>query len=106
MNMQDTDLHLKYMINLRYLIFFLILKLFFLTSCSFDKKTGIWTGNEKELKRIEELEKANKGNKFKIFSSLDDTIKEVSAIKSISLGPPQKNSSWTTSSLNHQNSLI
>ena len=92
------------MINLRYLIFFLILKLFFLTSCSFDKKTGIWTGDEKELKRIEELEKASKGNKFKIFSGLEDSIKEVSATKSISLGPPQKNSSWIMSGLNIQNS--
>ena len=38
--------------------FFLIILL--LTSCSFDKKTGIWSGSEKEKRRISELEKEQK----------------------------------------------
>ena len=63
------------MINIRYLIF--IILFFPLFNCSFDKKTGIWTGNEKELERIEELEKASKKNRVKIFSTFQESIKEI-----------------------------
>ena len=37
------------------LIFFLIFTL--LSGCSFDNQTGIWSGEEKEKRRISELEK-------------------------------------------------
>ena len=37
------------------LIFFLIFILF--VNCSFDNKSGIWSGSEEEKKRIYELEK-------------------------------------------------
>ena len=37
------------------LVFFLILIL--LVNCSFDNKTGIWTGEETEKKKVAELEK-------------------------------------------------
>ena len=50
-------------------IFFLGLIL--LVNCSFDTKTGIWTGSEDEMKRIIELEKKQLKNKNikKIYSS-------------------------------------
>ena len=41
--------------KVKYLIFFLIFILF--ASCSFDNKSGIWSGGEKEKKRVSELEK-------------------------------------------------
>ena len=37
------------------LIFFLVLIL--LVNCSFDNKTGIWSGDKDEKRRISELEK-------------------------------------------------
>jgi len=46
------------MINRKRLVFFLIFIL--LSNCSFDNKTGIWGGNEKEKRRISELEKKQK----------------------------------------------
>ena len=43
------------MINRKSLVFSLIFIL--LSNCSFDNKTGIWSGDEKEKRRISELEK-------------------------------------------------
>ena len=34
--------------------------IYLFTGCSFDSKTGIWSGDEKEKKRIFELEKQAK----------------------------------------------
>ena len=90
------------MINIRYLIF--IILFFPLFNCSFDKKTGIWTGNEKELERIEELEKASKKNRVKIFSTFQESIKEISYARNVTLGKAERNTSWVTSGLNIQNS--
>ena len=79
--------------------------MFFLTSCSFDSKTGIWSGSEEEQRRILELERAQ--NKVvevsKIYTSDKDYNKEVSLIKNISLSKPKKNSSWDMVGLNYQN---
>ena len=58
MNKQDLSSHLLLMINKKNLIFFLIFIL--LNNCSFDKKSGIWKGGEKEKRRISELEKKQK----------------------------------------------
>ena len=41
--------------NLIYLLIFILL-----TNCSFDNKTGIWTGDKEEKRRISELEKKQK----------------------------------------------
>ena len=46
------------MINRKSLIYLFIF--IFLNNCSFDNKTGIWEGSEKEKKRISELEKKQK----------------------------------------------
>ena len=45
---------------IKYLIFFLIFILF--AGCSFDNKSGIWSGGEKEKKRISELEEDQRTN--------------------------------------------
>ena len=37
-----------------------IFLLIFLSSCSFDNKTGIWSGNKEEKERLAELERLRK----------------------------------------------
>jgi len=87
------------------LFFFLIF--IFLFSCSFDDKTGIWSGGKKEKRRILELEKNQSQiiDVKKIYTS--DIIFENELIldKKIILTKPKENYSWTTSNLNNQNFL-
>ena len=87
------------------LIFFLIFIL--LVNCSFDNKTGIWSGSKKEKRRISELEKEQKQTKVVdyIYSSKSVYSKEISLTKKISISNPRKNLSWKMSSLNQQNFL-
>ena len=87
------------------LIFFLIFIL--LVNCSFDNKTGIWSGSKKEKRRISELEKEQKQTKVvdSIYSSKSVYSKEISLTKKISISNPRKNLSWKMSSLNQQNFL-
>ena len=88
------------------LIFFLIFIL--LSSCSFDNKTGIWGGNEKEKQKISDISK-NQQKKIininTIYSPESIYSKEVSLTKNIRISTPKKNLSWKMSSLNHQNFL-
>ena len=86
------------------LIFFLIFILLF--NCSFDKKTGIWSGNEKEKIRVVELEKEQETKVVdSIYLSESVYSKEISLTKKISISKPRKNLSWKMSSLNQQNFL-
>ena len=106
MNKQDLSSHLLLMINKKNLIFFLIFIL--LNNCSFDKKSGIWKGGEKEKRRVSELEKKQKEiiDVEKIYSSSENIIlKEKSLIKNIKLSQPNKNLSWKMTGLNNQNFL-
>ena len=79
----------------------------FLTSCSFDKVTGIWSGSEEQVKRVKELEKQQKEklNSVKIYSSEGTYSKEVLPNKIVKLSKPKKISSWLMSGLNLQNTL-
>ena len=88
----------------KYFFFFLILNI--LSACSFDQKTGIWSGGKKEKKRIELLEQEqNQISKvIKLYSTDDIFQKEIKPIKNSILTVPKKNSSWTTSGLNAKNS--
>ena len=87
------------------IIFFLIFLL--LNNCSFDNKTGIWSGGEKEERRISELEKEQKQIILveKIYSSESIYLKDKLLTKNIILSETRNNSSWSMSSLNHQNFL-
>ena len=91
--------------KIKYLTFLLILNLF--ASCSFDNKSGIWSGSEVEKKRISELEKEQnrKIDVVKIYSTKSIFLKEIPAVKSISLIEPKTNSSWKMSGFNPQNFL-
>ena len=87
------------------LVFFLVLIL--LAHCSFDDKTGIWSGDKEEKRRITELEKKQKQliDVDKIISSDNFYTEEKKLIKKISLSKPEKNSSWEMAGLNRQNFL-
>ena len=89
----------------KYLIFFFVPIL--LVNCSLDNKTGIWSGEEKEKKRIAELEKEQTQtiDVDKIYSSENIFSEEKVLSKKISLSKPKKNLSWEMSGLNHQNFL-
>ena len=91
--------------KIKYLVLFLIFTLF--ANCSFDNKTGIWSGDEKEKKRIFELEKQAKEkiDVKKIYSKKNIYSKEISSTKNVILTKPRKNSSWKMSGLNLQNFL-
>ena len=93
------------MINRKSLVFFLIFIL--LSNCSFDNKTGIWGGNEKEKRRISELEKKQKKiiDIERVYSSENIYNDEIPLTKGISLSKSKKNQSWQMSGLNHQNFL-
>jgi len=86
-----------------YLFFFLIFTL--ITGCSFDDKTGIWSGTQKEKKRLSEIEKEQKKiiDIVKLYSSEDLYKDELQAVKNIVLSEPKKNSSWKMSGMNLQN---
>ena len=89
--------------KIKYLIFFLIFILF--ASCSFDNKSGIWSGSKKEKKKVSELEKEQSRiiDVVKVYTSESFYSKEIPAVKSVSLTEPKTNSSWEMSSLNLQN---
>jgi outer membrane protein assembly factor BamB len=93
------------MINRKSLVFFLIFIL--LSNCSFDDKTGIWGGSEKEKKRISELEKEQRQiiDIERVYSSENIYNDEIPLTKGISLSKSKKNQSWQMSGLNHQNFL-
>ena len=75
----------------------------FLSGCSFDSKTGIWSGSEKEKKRITQLEEDRVKNTEKIYSSEDIIVDEILTEKNINLSEPKKNNIWKTSNFNEQN---
>ena len=88
--------------NQKKLIFFLITIL--LVNCSFDNKTGIWSGDQNERKRIVELTKEQvrrENNIVKIISSENIYSEEKVLAEKISLSEPKKNLSWKMSNLNH-----
>ena len=87
------------------LVFFIIL--FLLVNCSFDTKTGIWSGEEVEKEKVVEIKKEqdSKKNIRKIYSIGDEYSLEKTLTKKIKLLKPEKNSSWQMSGRNHQNFL-
>ena len=86
-----------------------IKKLFFFfifvlsSSCSFDSKTGIWSGSEEERRKALELEQLQKRELIKIYSSRKEILKEIKSTKNISLSTPKNNASWKMQDSNLQN---
>ena len=72
------------------LSFFLLLFLIFLTSCSFDKKTGIWKEHNQKI-----IEKAKSEKKVeKIYKKNEIFDKEIKSKEIIILSKKNKNSNW------------
>ena len=89
--------------KVKYLIFFLIFILF--ASCSFDNKSGIWSGSEKVKKKVSKLEKEQRRiiDVVRVYTSETFFSKEIPAVKSVNLTKPKTNSFWKMSGLNLQN---
>jgi outer membrane protein assembly factor BamB len=87
--------------------FFITLIFIYTSSCSFDKKTGIWESGEKEKERIAALE--NEQNKIKdttkIYSSYKNPIDEVIASQNVILTVPYSIDEWKMPGHNLQNSI-
>jgi len=88
--------------KIKYFVFFLIFLL--LASCSFDNKTGIWTGDSKKKKKIlKQEQQINKSEVINVYSTKDYFSKEILPTKRVNLTKAKKNSSWKMSGLNLQN---
>jgi len=88
--------------KIKKLTFFLIFCL--IVNCSFDNKTGIWSGREEEKRRALKILEDQKKDLITIYSS--ETVplqKEIQATKNVSLSKPKKNVSWRMSGQNLQN---
>ena len=77
----------------------------FLISCSFDKKSGIWTDKSKEKNQESSANYKGKIIRYKSITSRSFFEKEVFVKNSNKLSIPKKSSSWPMSSLNLQNSV-
>jgi len=88
--------------------FVIICVLIFLSNCSFDNKTGIWSGSKKEKERLAEIEKQQKSilETVKVYSSDKVFKEEISATTQVKLTLPQKGNSWKMSGSNLQNFTI
>ena len=103
--MQNLKTLFLLMINKR--IIYFLLFFFILNNCSFDNKTGIWSGSEDEQKKISEIERQQKEiiDVVKVFSSDNTLLQEVELNRNNILSKPIKNFEWLMPGLNNQNFL-
>ena len=89
--------------KIKFLSFFLILLL--LTNCSFDNKSGIWSGGKEEKERLAKLEKQQQSiiETIKVYSSDAEFKREIPAKMQAKLSLPQTKNSWKMSGSNLQN---
>ena len=87
------------MSNIIILIFFLI----FLNNCSFDKKTGIWTGSDRIAKKDDD----NNQNIELVFKKQKNIVeeKELSPDQVIKLDNPISFSNWSQRYQNKSNNV-
>lgn len=88
------------------IIVYLLLSFIFF-SCSFDKVSGIWSGTEKEKRRLGEIQKEQKEtlNKIKLFSTENIYNTEIQPAFNTKLSKPVRNISWEAAGYNNQNLL-
>ena len=84
-----------------------LLSSFIFFSCSFDKVSGIWSGTEKEKRRLGEIQKEQKEtlNKIKLFSTENIYNTEIQPAFNTKLSKPERNISWEAAGYNNQNLL-
>ena len=80
---------------------YLLFYCFFLVACSFDTKTGIWTGNFKEMK----VEKKGKIRKLNFLKNTETFEKEILSDAKIEFDNPTPVNSWSSFNLNNQNNI-
>tara|TARA_B100000579_G_scaffold437400_1_gene466577 strand:- start:1842 stop:3194 length:1353 start_codon:yes stop_codon:yes gene_type:complete len=80
----------------------------FLMNCSFDDKTGIWSGSKAEKERLAEIERQQKNilETVKVYSSDKEFKEEILGTTKAKLTSSQKKSSWPMSGSNLQNFTI
>ena len=87
----------------KYFIFFSIY-IFLLSGCSFDSKTGIWSGNDKEKRRLSKIQtEAESKEIVRAYSSEKIYSEEINSATNIKLPQPRKNSDWKMPGYNLQN---
>ena len=88
--------------------FGIIFLLVFLSNCSFDNKTGIWSGSKEEKERLADLERQQKSilETINVYSSDKKFKKEISAIINAKLTTTKKNISWEMAGSNLQNYTV
>ena len=87
---------------------FLIYSLIFsvLTNCSFDNRTGIWSGSEEEKKIAKiEIEQQKEKKVVKVYAFQTAYSKEISTTRNINLTKSKNNMSWKMPGSNLQNFL-
>ena len=84
---------------------FLLFIALLITNCSFDHKTGLWSGQDNEKKRIEELERRqnSKIEVLKIYTRKNLFSKEIDANNAVKLSKPINKISWEVAGSNLQN---
>ena len=86
----------------RFLIYSLIFSV--LTNCSFDNRTGIWSGSEEEKKIAKiEIEQQKEKEVVKVYTFHTSYSKEISTTRNINLTKSKNNMSWKMPGLNLQN---
>ena len=77
-------------------------------NCSFDDKTGIWSGSKAEKERLAEIERQQKNilETVKVYSSDKEFKEEILGTTKAKLTSSQKKSSWPMSGSNLQNFTI
>ena len=88
--------------------FGIIFLLVFLSNCSFDNKTGIWSGSKEEKERLADLERQQKSilETINVYSSDKKFKKEISALINAKLTTTKKNISWEMAGSNLQNYTV
>tara|TARA_Y100000590_G_scaffold11830_1_gene14473 strand:- start:15844 stop:17193 length:1350 start_codon:yes stop_codon:yes gene_type:complete len=86
---------------------FLIFIVFFLVlGCSFDKRSGIWSGSEEERERLSRLKKDLENREiYNVYSSQNEYSEEIAATKKVELIKANKNMLWEMPNFNLQNNL-
>ena len=76
-------------------------------SCSFDKVSGIWSGTEKEKRRLGEIQIEQKEtlNKRKLYSTENIYNTEIQPTLNTKISKPEQNTSWDLAGYNNQNLL-
>ena len=82
---------------------YLIISLFLINSCSFDNKTGIWTGSDQIAKK----ENNTTQNTEYIFKKQNNTIKEIDQLlkQPIKIDKPKNYNEWSQRYQNKSNNI-